>query len=107
MGAGDAALENLSAAFFHTDVPDVTKIRGIIASANHTGVGQWLIELRESLPIGEYLAGAQFLNGGNSVNFSLVDLGPTTKVLESYVGAVLADLNGICAWWSRAFNNGA
>lgn len=105
LGAGDAALENLSAAFWADDSGN-QKIRGIIASAVSQSAGNWEITLTQDLPISEYLAGfmalvpvgviAQIIDGTNTIKFLEVQFAATGTPV---------DISGIVFWLARAFSN--
>lgn len=105
LGSGDAALENLSAAFYN-DSTNGTKIRGIIASAVNQSPGNWEITLTQDLPLTEYLAGfmalvpvgviAQIIDGTNTIKFLEVQFAATGTPV---------DINGVTLWLARAFSN--
>ena len=103
MNAGDSARADVAALFFNRDSPALTRTSGVFQSAVHSGAGSWFFTFSSSVPIGEYVAGASNLTGASPVEINVFDGDDTHKFLSCRVGGVGADVNGICAWWSRAF----
>lgn len=92
-----------AATFYTQDGPPLTRIGGIIGSAVHSAAGNWFFTFNQGLAFGEYLAGASNLTFASPVEINVYDGDATHKLLISRVGGVAADINGICAWWQRAF----